>query len=65
MPVLPSLANERLHTLIGSATFEMCITDLLLLDDQLPWLLLDRVNSIKFVEERGKKNIKFNFCVLP
>lgn len=25
-----------------------------------------RVNSIKFVKERGKKNIiKFNFCVLP
>lgn len=63
--IIDAYAANRKPTILGDATFESCITDLLLLENQLPWPLLHKMNTIKFGEEKGKKNvIKFLYAAM-
>lgn len=63
--IIDDCAANRKPTKLGMATFENCITDLLLLENQLPWPLLDMMNTIKFGERKGKENvIKFLYVAM-
>lgn len=63
--IIDAYAANRKPTILGKATFENCITDLLLLENQLPWPLLDRMNTIKFGEKKGRENvIKFMYAAM-
>lgn len=63
--IIDACANRTSPTLLGRANFELCITDLLLLENQLPWPLLDRMNTIKFGERKGRVNvIKFLYVAM-
>lgn len=59
--IIDAYANRK-STILGKATFERCITDLLLLENQLPWPLLDRMNTIKFGKRKGKANVIKFLC---
>lgn len=63
--IIDACAANSKPTILGKSTFENCITDLLLLENQLPWPLLDMMNTIKFGEKKGKENvIKFLYAAM-
>lgn len=63
--IIDVCANMSPSSLLAKATFEHCITDLLLLENQLPWALLNLLNNRKFGKGKGQQNvIKFLYAAM-
>lgn len=63
--VIDISANRMSSSILGRTTFEHCVTDVLLLENQLPLPLLNLLSARKFGKGKGRRNImKFLYAAV-